>query len=197
MLGKEKAEGTQSRREWLKWTFLSVLTITPFFAFFFRRKKVELPFIDKVELVFYKPKGLEYGEFFPNRNNKDREALGLDTVMCSDAEITYVSFFEFGENSYCITVDLDFVCEPPDPKKEYHFELIAYDKSGQGVAYSAMKTKDRRTLDLDAVGKVSRSVLIREMTVRRAFSLDVIVSREQFAKLAHSSLFCTTTVARS
>jgi len=126
MSNQEKAEGTHTRREWLKWTFLSVLAITPFFAFVFRRKKVELPFIDEVELVFYKPKGVEYGEFFPNRSKEDREALGLDTVACSDAEITCISFFEFGDIGHCVTVKLEFVSEPPNHNKEYHFELIAH-----------------------------------------------------------------------
>ena len=184
-----------SRRGWLKWGLLTILAVMPFVTLSIRRKRqVELPYLNMHEIVFSKPKGVKYGEFFPNKNKRDREMLNLDSAVCSDAEIIGIDFTEFGDNYY-VGVELQFVSEKPDPKKEYHFELIAYDQNGTGFAYSSGRTRDLRTKDLNAEGRESTHVSIREMTVRPVFSLDVMMSQAQYKKLGQISLFCTASIS--
>ncbi|MDR2756049.1 MAG: hypothetical protein LBC20_10105 [Planctomycetaceae bacterium] len=182
-----------SRRNCLKWGVIGVLVALPFGVHLFKKKSKSLPTVNEYEIVIKKPVGTETDFFLPSKNTEDRKLLGMETSTLGDVEISEIVFSQDFENSFTIRIIMKFVSQVPNPNRNYKFQLIAYNKDGNGVAYIDGTTKDLRTIDLDIKKKNSKSKLVRESKTRPVYSLDIDINRKEYLSIEYILLSCECT----
>ena len=180
-------ERTRSRRGFLKWGVIGGLAAMSV-AMLFLRKKKELAKIH--EIMFQRPKDVELGVFHPE-NVEERKKLSMTSPICGDIMIDSIHFVSEYENSYTVSTKVSFISEPPNPRKQYTLELIAYDRSGSGIAYACEKTADKRTIDLNKEHRESKLPLYQYFVLLPQCVIDFSVDRQTFDKIDSISFFCT------